>query len=323
MADLNTSEASDGQPPVAEDQDLDAQFAAFASKIERDPLAGGSQPIEEPQNDAEPPVSTATGNEPEPELPAPEAAAAPAETTAPDIWANATPELKAAFEEARELARKAELDAKAHLGRVRAHERTVQDLHTEIEGLKKQVGQAKSTETSLLESDEIKALESEYGDVAGPLLKVIKAQDAKINELTGTVTTRQTDDFITDQETRLNQAHPDWGDLVRNPGFKDWKEQQPLYVQRMIERNANAIVDAEEAGDALSRFRQHIGAAPAPAQKQTPTPPEPRTDERRQRQMAGGADVRVKAPPVTSADVEDPDQLFAQFANKIDAKARR
>ena len=307
--------------------EFENSFAEFSSDAAPPPApAGDVEPEDQtPAPESEPQPAPAEQPEAGTEIAADDAAPAPSADAAPtDIWATAPPELKAAYDAVMDRAAKAEHRFTSENGRVVALSRQLDELRRQP-AVKEQQPEAPPKLKDLLESDEIKAFQTEYAEVASPILNLLRAQQVTIDRLEGTAQhveqTREAE-LLQTQARAYIEAHPDYADFANHEGFAPWLETQPRYVQEAARRNAVTIVDAAEASDLLTRFKQHIGVgsqaqpAPDPQPEPAPAPTPPPTDARRQRQLDAGTDVRTKGPTAAAGIPDSFDAAFAAFATK-------
>ena len=322
MNDITTQE--EPKSTTEEPQAFDAAFAEFASDTPQPPVQAGDEGEKDPseQGDADAPAAPSDGTGAATEIADDDAKPAPLSDQAPtDIWAQATPEQKAAFEAAETARRTAEHRLSSDNGRVAALQRQLDEARRSMAA-----GGSQRTETpkglkDLMESEEIKAFEREYPEVSAPILNLLRGTQAQLEQLQGTaqlVEQDRTTAFLESQIAAYEHAHPDWRDYASNDQFDPWLKTQPRHIQEAAQRNVQHIVDAAEASDVLSRFKAHIGvgtptprADPAPS---TATPPV--TDARRQRQLDGAVDVRTKGPQATSGAPDEFGAAFVHFANR-------
>lgn len=316
--------------------DLDKMFDEFSAA--KAPPAASSQPeptVEPQQNQAAPAAPAPAAAE----TPDEEAAPAPSPTAAQtqsDIWANATPEQKAAF---------ADLDHrwKAQEGRVPAMQRSVAELTQEVSRLRAALPSAPRQETqtppppasnkdrpkSLRDDPRYKQLSDDYPDLINPLLDAIDGLKGEIDQTRGAVTglaheTTQT--RIDKNEARLSSAVPDWKTLTAQPQFFEWLGGRPKAIQEMAARNGEFIADADEAIDLVSQYKQHTFAATRFQPQQPAAPaaaPSAITDKRSQQLAANrAAPSRSPSPAANGPASDDPDALFNHFAAKRAAQGR-
>lgn len=237
----------------------------------------------------------------------------PAGSPSTDIWANAPAELKAAFDAA--LQDRDQLLTKHNrtLGQLSAADRELARLRREsVAKPEPQQGeQGGSQDSDPFDSDEIKRLREEYGEIAEPFLKLLKTQSEQIAQLQAPVAELGQQRASVARQSELEvftTAHPDWERYVNDPRYPEWLSAQPKAVQDAAARAIN-VDDGQEAAWLLGQFKASIGAAQSPAlapeNKQEAQQPAP--DPRRARQLAAGRDGGQSAPPVQSGIPDDAD----------------
>jgi hypothetical protein len=320
----------DKEPTEAE---LDKIFDGFAAA--KAPPAASSPPdptVEPPQNQAAPAApAPAVAETPDEAAQAPSSPAAPTQS---DIWANATPEQKAAFADL-------EHRFKAHEGRVPAMQRSVAELTQEISRLRAAPPQSapareaappppasnKDKPKSLRDDPRYKQLSDDYPDLMNPLLDAIDGLKGEIDQTRGAVTglaheTTQT--RIDKNEARLSSAVPDWKTLTAQPQFFEWLGGRPKAIQEMAARNGEFIADADEAIDLVSQYKQHTFVATRFQPQQPAAPVAAPITDRRSQQLAANraAPSRSPSPAANGPASDDPDALFNHFAAKRAAQGR-
>ena len=117
----------------------------------------------------------------EPAAGAPAAASEPAASA--DIWANAPPELKAAFEETQKRAQALERDNRSFRGRTSALQRQLNELSkAPPAGAAAGNGEASPDVAEYLASDEWKTLKAEYPELVGPVEKVVAKLEGRLSQ---------------------------------------------------------------------------------------------------------------------------------------------
>lgn len=310
-------------PPQAEQQQDEGQIW---KEIEAEEAKAADQPAAAPAEAADAPEAQ-PGPEPAktPQTP-PAAAPAPAEV---DIWANATPEQKAAFEAANAERAKFEQRSRSASGRISALQR------------KLNAAQAQPSRTETPAREAVAGIETDYPEIAQPLAKVAEAVDGQREQIK-----KQTQDSIDADTAELNELvaeetallvakHPDYVDVLKanGPAFKAWVDDQPLRIRQAAIKNASYIADSEGAIKVLDGFKQHLAqiAPPAQQQQQQPAPaapaaaPQPALDDRRQRQLAGNAAPTTPGGRPTVSGIPedgDPKALWDQWDAHDKARER-
>jgi hypothetical protein len=318
MSDITNQQS---QKPSGDDSSaFEASFAEFASDAkapaadaadagQTDPNAGTK--VETPPAPAQPGAGT--------EIAADDAKAPSTEAAPTDIWATADPTYRAAYEAAQ---RDAEHKLSSEKGRVAA-------LQRQLHGLRQQGGGAQQQEQTpsglkdLLETDDIKRFREEYGEVAAPVLKILEAQQAALDRITGSVKQvdqDRNDAFLNSQLDAYAAEHPDWASFAVDDRFRPWLQRQPRHIQEAATRNAQEIVDAAEASDVLSRFKLAHGiSGQQQPQQQEPLPP-PTADARRQKQLEASADVRTKGPEAAAGVPDEFGSAFVAYSQQAERR---
>lgn len=220
----------------------------------------------------------------------------PAVTESNDIWANVPPEARALYERQRH-------EMASMRGRLSAADRQLATLRTMSNRDEAQV-----SSDNPLETDEIKALREEYGEIAEPILKLIGGLQQQVQSLQAPVSQMAEQQEVVGRQSQIDTfitAHPDYQSYVSHPSYLDWLATQPKAVQDAAQRAIN-IEDGHEAAWLLSQFKASLGTitpqAEAPGQSETTKQPapQPQTDARRQRQLAAGRDGGTTMAPVAA-----------------------
>lgn len=291
--------ASRGEPPAsaAGSSDEDPNANAGQAPVNQPGSQGGNAEAEAGQNDQ------AAGGTP------------PAQQQSSDIWANAPAELREAYERDR-----AQWNHRlsSTQGRLSAADRELARLRKESGNQPTAQGGQPSGQApanSLDDDEEIKRFQEEYGEIAGPVMKLLKAQADKIAQLEAPVAEVAQHRAIEAQAsefTKFATAHPDWEQYVNDARYASWLEQQPKAIRDAAQRAIN-IEDGQEAAWLLGQFKASIGvqASPPPSKPNpAPAPAQPSADPRRQRQLAAGRDIGGSSAPVTSGVPDDFDGAF-------------
>lgn len=237
-----------------------------------------------------------------------------------DVWANATPEQKAAY-------KRLEQADRSNRGRISAMQRQLNDLTKASQSAAApDKGDAsgkdgKEGADGFLATDDWNSFQEEYPEVAGPLGKFIGSLQAQITrqekELSAIGTERR-QSALDEQVNLLVEEHPDWQDLTADTGFPDWLSSQPRHIQEAAMRNANEIVDAAEAADVVGRFKAFRSAQQPnnpPASGEGDPNNRQQLSGKRQRQLESASTARSRGPGVASGIPEDgdPEALWKAF----------
>jgi hypothetical protein len=246
------------------------------------------------------------------------AAPAPAQTQSDDIWANAPPEVREAYQREQALWQHR---LASTTGRLSAADRELARLRKERETAPQgqqagNEGQPAAQADSPFASEKIKKLKEEYGEIADPILGLIEDQARELAALKAPVAevAQQRDNTLREREIEtFIGAHPDWERYVNDERYLPWLDAQPKAVQEAAQRAIN-VEDGQEAAWLLGQFKAFVSAS-APAPQTTPS-----QDPRRQRQLAAGRDGGMTAAPTLSGV---PDDFDAAADAAIAAKERQ
>lgn len=139
--------------------------------------------------------------------------------------------------------------------------------------------------------EQIQQLKEEYGEIAGPLITMIEAQQRQIAELAKPVQQLTASQQVQAEQanlSRLDELAPDWRDLATKPEFQTFRTNAPRMVREALDRNWDQIVDPEEAAAAFEYFRMKAGFTLPQAANQDPQPNP--LAAKRERQLAAGRD---------------------------------
>lgn len=253
------------------------------------------------------------------------APATPAQTTpapaAPDIWANATPEQKAAFEAERADKAKFEQRFRSSVGRISALQRKIN------------AAQAQPSREIPSAREKVAGITNDYPELAEPLLELAGGNDelrervSKSEKASLEADTSELNDLVAAETERLVTRHPDYADVLAKNGraFAAWVEDQPRRIREAAVRNAEFIADADSAAEVIHEFKRHLGliretpASPAPAPA-----PQPSLNDRRARQFeASASPQRSGGRPTVSGIPEngDPQAIWNAFEAQESARA--
>lgn len=232
-----------------------------------------------------------------------------------ELWANADPALREAFEAEREARTRAENTIRTHEGRLTATQRQLLEAQARIP----KVEPTKQEEAKPVLTDEVKAqLREDFPDVASPLLDAIsaleteqanlRARDASREEQEQAARAVEAQRFFAEQEQKLATAYPDWHATCRSAPFIEWAQKQPQIILDGLQRNADAIVDADSGIKILDLYRAEV----APDD----------TAQRRQRQLDATRNIDTKNPQATSSQTQDRDAEWARLDALDRAKNR-
>lgn len=194
--------------------------------------------------------------------------------SADDIWANADPVLKAAFEAERAKAAKAENTIRSNNGRWSKAQQELNALRARQQApAQPQASGGKDSEPAP-DDAELRRVEEEYSDIAKPFVKAIAELRSEVASLKqdasrrGEFEAKQAElaeqESLAREEQALAEDHPDWNDVVKSQDFADWALAQPRMVHEALRRNANGIVDGAEASKIIADFKRDTRSEEAP-----------------------------------------------------------
>jgi hypothetical protein len=315
-----SKDLSSTAPSSLEDsEDFDAAFDQLAN--DRDGRDGQTPEPPAPSNpgtdmaDVNAPDSAAVGD-----IQSAQHESAPSDTNqADDIWAGAPAHLREAYEAQR---RDAEQNA-FKVARL-SKQVSVQDrqLHSIQRGASDGDRKASANQVkALLNGEQMTQFKDDYPEIADVFLPVMQAQADELNrvrEQTLTIEQVQEGQDLQVQFDTFRQLVPDYTELAGRAELADWVATQPRHIREAYGRNAENIVDAEEAADVLNRFKQTLG------ESTQDTASTPKTDPRRARQMEGARSVRTPGfSPSATGISDDFDTAFDQLAKQREARRKR
>lgn len=337
------AESNELTPPPADPQPEQAP-APSAEQVEQDEAAklwaefpdhGGDKQPEKTNGEKISNEFTESQAEPNKDAPVGEqdtAGKAPAgDKTSPpapadDIWANASPELRAAHEAEMAALRKTANDAKAHAGRMRK----------QFEGLKASADRAADEPVPKL-GDTLDQGLADYPEIAkpvkdafAPIEKRLEALD-RIEAGQRSAQTEEVNRYIQSQQQLLEAAHPGWeAEYIQGPKakqFYDWIKSPDRSVKQfktVFETNAEHIFDADAAIEVFNAFKADTAGTDS-------TPGNGQTQElsaKRAAQLDGSRSPKTPGGPprVTGIPKEgDPQAIWSAFGddNADDRLTRR
>ncbi|WP_226018419.1 hypothetical protein [Novosphingobium sp. FKTRR1] len=239
------------------------------------------------------------------------AAPAPAPTQSDDIWANAPPALREAYE--RDRAQWSHR-LSSTTGRLSAADRELARLRKSSEAgpgsthSNDNGGQPAASAGNPFESEAVKRFKEEYGDIADPILGLIEHQQREIAGLkapVAEVTQQRADEARQREIDTFVSAHPDWDKYLSDERYPQWLETQPMAVQQAASRAVN-VEDGHEAAWLMGQFKASLGVqAPAPKPGNDNHRSTSSMDPKRQRQLNAGRDGGISAQPAISAVPDD------------------
>lgn len=293
--------------------DFDAAFEEFSADAPADARAdaGTEGDTNADQGSASDPGQAVAAADPDPAGASPEPAEAaaaapdnagtPAGETQPDIWADAPPALKEAFEASQQRIAALEHSDRSNRGRIAAFQR--------------QLSEKKAAKpAAFLEREDIKTAREEYPDVLAPVLDILSEQAEVIEALQGDRQADVLNSHRDAEEARLAEMHPDWLTIASTAEFGSWVGQQPGYVQEVIRRNAEGIVDHEEAADVIGRYKATLAPIPNTTPSAKPNADTAATEARRKRLLESGVAITNRGPGATPNAPDDFDAAFEFYS---------
>lgn len=247
------------------------------------------------------------------EIPQDEAAPEPPKTdpeTTPtiDIWANATPEQKAAFEAAEQARQRLEHRVRSDEGRVARFQRE------RDEARKKALVVTTLAEQEDLEaylaSEEWNKVKADYGDDLAPVFKLTERLAARNKDFE-----QRFSQLDEDRAAQAAESYEEWLDreaedravLFSSEGFLPWLNTQPASVRAMAENNWKEVVDPAEVKALCDLYRPYSGIS-----KQEPAPQNTSMDRKREVQLQGSRSVTSRSPILAGPDENDEDAAWAE-----------
>jgi hypothetical protein len=318
-----TEEQNDLPPSGEEDAEtiwaeLDAEEAA--STPEKDPPSSqGDRDEFEDAGDADEDKGETGAQDGE----KPAAATAPSPKAAPaaepDPWANAPKELRETYE--RERRERQELEQKFNRERGRTS-----SLTKKLEQLA-----PPPAPPSPPTDDELKTVESEYPEVAKPLIKAIDALKGQVSSLTAAEQARHQQTSASEADA-VRKVHPDYLKVIQDDpdGFDAWvrDERHPRWVLDAYEANGQQVVNAKDVIDIVTEWKIYKGLMQRPQSQQQSSgaqpKPQPSLADKRQRQLAGSVTPTTQRSTTPAGHSDVPEEGDSQqIWDAIEAKERR
>lgn len=237
---------------------------------------------------------------------------APAETEErqePDIWANATPELKQAYESLRAELEQTKQSDRSQRGRVSALQRQINEL------MASQAAPKNAAEDDGYNDEELARIVEEYPEVAKPITKKFDALETEIDRLKNELAyfaQKDQAETVNQELQQLSSVHPDWQDIAHSQDYAEWLSSQAPGVQ--------ALNESYHAADAITLLNLYKAAKPGGGNAQheqsaLSRPSNNKLAEKRQRQLQSAAAAKTKGPGVKSGIPEDgdPEVIWRQF----------
>ena len=302
---------TDGADAIRPEAGADDDKAKIWADLGKADAAASAEP-KEPSNTAgvSPPADPAPAADKAAGDAGTEAAPVKDAAPAPDIWATATPEQRAAFEATRKEADTNATRLRDSNARLTAHQRKIEALQRGNGAGKPAPAAADGGDrpASVFETPAFKKAKDEYPELLGPVEEALRPLEERTRKLDGEIgglTSAHREQYLAEQYQAVLDAHPDYERIAKSPEFATWYEQAPAYIKAGVERNAKDVVDGAEVASIVKQYKADTGLATtsAPGTGASATVADA---GKRQRQLASATTPRGKAQPVvTSAIPED------------------
>lgn len=236
-----------------------------------------------------------------------------------DLWANADPRQKAAFEAAEAARVQAEQQARSHGGRAGQLAKELKELKAALAEQRNAGNATEKGEESSDEEERFQQLREEYPELAAPIIDRMVKMETQLRELSGDKAAKaeadsnaDLDALLAEQPKLLTDAHPDWSQTVLSPEFVAWRDDPntPPVVKRIIlEDNAQQIVNAADCAFVLDLFKLVKGEAD----------PTKELDRQRERQLQAGSMPTTRTPTVKRERAESYEAVW----DELEAQERR
>jgi hypothetical protein len=291
------------------EEELWAQFEAEEKASEK--AKEGTDPAVASDTFAE---NTESGNDAPVDAAAAPVAAAAKPEEAPDIWANAPPDLKAAHDQQVKALETAQTEhaRRSIEGRIASYQRRLKER---AEAAGKPAAETPPEE----EADPFAEVVAEYPEIGVPIQKDRARVAEKLSKFEAIEKSRQEaadlqmDTDLMANERLLEEKHPGWDKYLHDhgPAFGAWIVDQPLSLRQAFITNQEAIIDPYSAIDTISAFKSFVEANTQPPQPGAtpPAAPQQRLNPRRAAQLAGSASPHTAGSrPTVSGIPQDGDE---------------
>lgn len=212
---------------------------------------------------------------------------------------------------------------KSEQGRARALQRKIRRLEAEIDSAEKSPQSDQDEATLADRKKKLEEVQSEYGDVVGPVLDQINSLEKRFDSLTAkeqqALEERRSEynELVMAEQSVFESEHPDGFEVIEKNSdtFTSWIEDQPKYLRDLFSENQQVIVNGAGAALLVGKFKEALLSADggsAPANQQTQ-----RLQNRRQQQLAGARSERTPnrqaASSRPSKDSDDPEAHWDYF----------
>lgn len=326
-----STEVDTASAPAAGAETADAIWneLAAAEKPPADAGGGATQAGADTSASSDKSAAATTGTETDPAATAAgkvkDGAASSAKDTpaSDDPWAAVPPDLKKKYDDL-------EHEVRSNRGRLAASTRKINALLAGATPAAAPAGAAAKEgapveSNALFEDSEWKAFETEYGDVAKPIKKLIgslAATNENLKRELATHTTQRRDDHFASQEDIALETHKDFNQAVASSEFKRWFDSAPSYVQDGVRRNGTNIVNGVEAAQLVTQFKNETGwgkaaAQPDPAAATAAAASATALSDKRRQQLESAATPRTAGHAKVSTEIPedgDPQAIWNALA---------
>jgi len=323
---------------VLTDEQQEALFKEIAGK--RGLISGEAPATEEAKQEAAPEVEPEAAKEPATEEPVTEdsaveteekadkeAAKEPAKPTAEPVVETPDPILDKVPQDVRDALAKRLRDADAlktendrlqqanrsMAGRVSAFQRRYEEAAGKKPGEAAKAAEAKDTA-------KWKQFEQDYPDIAEAIKERVPSTDGispEIADVVAFVREEQANRHLTEAWETVEELHAGWREKVNTPEFAEWKKSSPAYEKLA------ASDDTSDAIALLDLYDAHVGRTATPKPTPAQTAAASKLAARRGEQVDGARSLKDKGAQVNEdVDMNNPEQLFAFYAAKADARKR-
>ena len=328
---------------VFSDEELwdDIEKAEAAAEAGDEPEKDEGKSPAEPAAAAEPAAKdAATDNKPGEKSPG-----TPPASEKDDPWADATPEQRAAHEADQAQIKKLEHDGRSTRGRLGSMQRQINQLSavpapaTPTAADKAAADKDGSGgDDEYVNSDEFKAFETEYPEIAAPVRKLVSGQReevARLRKRQDDADVKSHSDMVGEQKALLEETHEDWEEAIAADGFGAWLDKEPGHIQDAATRNAKEIVDAAQAGDVVTRWKafrsaqedagKDTGTGTPAADADTGDGTKTTLTGKRQRQLDAASSTRTGGPGAALGIPEDgdPEEIWKAMDREEQREAQR
>lgn len=244
-----------------------------------------------------------------------------------DVLAGADPAVVAHIEQLRTEKQKAQNLARANGGRL------AQSLN-ELAALRAKLAPARDEsaagEGEAANRDErLEQLREEYPEVAGPILDRMLKLEERIAVI-GTAETARAESAVVEalggNMEALVERHPDLPNIVAaGSGYAEWLATQPPSIQRIVQENAQAVVNAEDAAMVFDKFKAETGfGRPAPQDPAAIRAAAKRASQLEAgRSATGGTQPAVRSDTRTDGGTHDEEWDRLERQDQLKAASRR